>query len=398
MRHTLAIIAAQAIRALAPLATLPLLSRSTSLADFGEYVFYLTLGLAISVVVDFGFSFTGYGLASKADDQRSFFARTTATRLLVGVVLALVVIGIVLVVAPSSLPFAAAACAYAIGLGCTPLWFMNWRKQSGRLLLYESLPVVAMVAAALLVFFFHVPTPLVLLAGAAGALIGPLQLSIPSWIREPRETLQAIWPLLTTQANVTLGRVVVAAYTVAFIPIGSVVVHASAVGHYVAVEKLGSVLGIIGIMTAQWLAPALVRARTDGAGLKPLASRVFLLGIVLPAAVGIPLALAGGTLIAILFGPNFHGLDLGGAIVVGASILGFWSTIIWSGTALPLGITRGYLPTVALGAIVAILALLAFRDMDYLALSLARLAAETAAFIVSALLIAPRIVRFFRRQ
>lgn len=114
-----------------PLVTLPFLTRVLQPAAWGQLAAVQALGLTLSLVVEYGFGYSGTRTVAAKGDQPEVIARTAAQILSAKLLLSLVVVLIGLLIFVLSPAFRehpllfALGLVYAIAQGFTPLWYFQ---------------------------------------------------------------------------------------------------------------------------------------------------------------------------------------------------------------------------------------------------------------------------------
>jgi O-antigen/teichoic acid export membrane protein len=393
--HYVTLFATQGLRVLSPLLTLPLIARGTSVTEFGEFSIYLTLAQTGAVLVDFGLSQSAYKNATtlQASDGRSLYASVLWFKIKLS--LTAIILATILSFAFSADPYyAVAAAVLAAALGMSPLWFLNFNKRSGLLLLLEALPIVSMLLAALCVLLYGMSPAAVLAFGAVGGLLSAI---MPLTINPEKSRLRLITlfggsgATLRQQSGLAVTRLITAIYTTAIVPFASFNNSPPTLAMYYACEKFGSLAGVSGIVISQITAPEIAKTTSREAAIKRLyfalslcfASSIIILGV---------LGYFSGSIIEMLYGPDYGGLGAGATIILGASCLSMINTVLWSGYLVPSRQSSGYLQIVLAGVAAAAIVLLNSGPNNYIGIALSKLSAE----IVILTLTGAKLVRLRR--
>lgn len=388
----LAILFSQGLRALGPLATLPLVARAVGVESFGTYALMMSVGQIAGLLLDAGLSSTAYEHAHAAEtDPRRVLSGMTLTKLLIAAVSAVPFIAGETLTLAVTLQQAAAVLIFAVGLSLNSFWFLNLSKRSGLLVISEALPVVFGLLAACCVHFAHWPMETVLAAIGTGNMAVPLTLlwrhdgSVSGSMSMARQ----FWAIVDvrSQLAVALGRAIVSSYTAALVPAGRLLMGAVQIGRYAACDRVGSIGSMTGLILAQVLAPQFAAAARGGEGkIREMSRRYAPVGAVVLILYLVVLVPFAGRIVSILYGPSFSGLGLGAGIVIGSSAVGCLNSVIWSGILLPIGMRQGFLTVVSIGAVVSLLGVVTFHSLGFVGLSGSRLAGEAAIACSTAIL------------
>ena len=387
--HRFAILTvSQGLRIVNAFGILPLLSRSTTREEFGQYVFAFSSSQFIALICDFGLSSTALRTLSRSDTQSLDRQLPLAfgIRALIGLAattLAMVACFFIFGNIPKGL-FAMMFLGVCASQSIT--WYLNATKRYSLILISEGLPVLLMFATTLLVLNCSLNIYTIFYAGGIGWLVPALIATFrrrrssharPSETSEPR--LSA--PLI--DAGVGLSRIVGAIYSIGLIPLARITSGDGSIALYTACEKLGSVAGVVALVIAQLIAPHSARIAANSRELAKLARVMLVLEF---GAGALYVAIFGGfgaRLVRIVFGPTYAHLNLGALLAALAGVIAAASTINWSGILVPAGRSSKVLAVSVVGALASMSVLFLLRNFGYIGIILARTASELAVLIPS---------------
>ena len=380
-----ALAAAQGVRAVGPLLTLPLAAHALDHAAFGRLATCLAAAQAVAIALDGGISSTGYALVrASARPSGVVFRHLTTLKLAAAILLGAVVMLVATRIRDADIRLVGATWGYGAALSLNGFWLFNHRRASRLALASEALPVMALLAGAGAVAAAHAPVWTMLLCGAVGAVVAPLALAVGHGASGSLADLRAfvrdeLRPL--SQLGVGLTRLMIAGYTVALTPVAAWLFGLREVAVYTACDRLASVAGMGGLIAAQALAPAVAR---DGLG----PGVPWWRGAAVAGALVLPAYLVGvfgaaGPAVALVYGPGYAGLGGGVWPIFLADLLVGLNTVIWSGVLLPLDRRAGFAAITVVGATACYAVLLAPLHGGYVQVGCARLAGEAAILILS---------------
>jgi O-antigen/teichoic acid export membrane protein len=231
IRNLLLYFAIPALGAVAPLVAIPAISSQFGAATWGSVAIAQSLGAAAAVVAELGWGVVGPQRVAQLPSSRRWvvYRAALSSKMVATLVLAPIAGLAAFLIAPAS-PVDMAVLAIATAFGAlSPTWFFIGSGQPVRVLLTESVPRVALNAAAALALVLGAPLwvycwamiflPFLTLA-AAGFILGPKYIPSGRDFRKARAVIRA-------QRVVAIGRAISVVYTA--LPIAIVGVVAPAV-------------------------------------------------------------------------------------------------------------------------------------------------------------------------